>query len=99
MRTALTRFLSLSLRLKVLSAVALACAVALLIGVLSLTRLAALEQRSRDIDRQALVPSMQLAEIRRAFLQTRVDALADELLPKTGAQDTTHQAYLADVDP
>jgi methyl-accepting chemotaxis protein len=72
--------------------------VAVLIGLLGLTRLAALEQRSQDIQGQALVPSMQLAEIRRAFLQTRVDALADELLPKTGAQDTAHQAYLADVD-
>jgi methyl-accepting chemotaxis protein len=97
-RFTLTRFLSLPLRVKVLSAVALSCAVALLIGVLGLSRLAALEQRSRDIDSQALVPSMQLAEIRRAFLQTRVDALADELLPKTGAEDTAHQAYLADVD-
>ena len=98
MRNALTRFSSLPLRVKVLSAVVLSCAVALLIGVLGLTRLAALEQRSQDIEHQALVPSMQLAGIRQAFLQTRVDALADELLPKTGAQDTAHQAYLADVD-
>jgi methyl-accepting chemotaxis protein len=97
-RNTLTRFSSLPLRVKVLSAVALSCAVALLIGVLGLTRLAALEQRSQDIEGQALVPSLQLAEIRQAFLQTRVDALADELLLKTGAQDTAHQAYLADVD-
>src|SRR5919202_4464458 len=97
-RNTLTRFSSLPLRVKVLSAVALSCAVALLVGVLGLTRLAALQQRSQDIESQSLVPSMQLAEIRRAFLQTRVDALADELLPKTGAQDTAHQAYLADVD-
>jgi len=31
------------------------------------------------VEGQALVPSMQLAGIRRAFLQTRIDALADEL--------------------
>ena len=46
----------------------------------------------------ALVPSNQIAEVRRAFLQTRIDALADELLPKTGTEDTAHQAYLADID-
>ena len=44
------------------------------------------------------MPSNQIAEVRRAFLQTRIDALADELLPKAGAEDTAHEAYLADVD-
>jgi hypothetical protein len=47
---------------------------------------------------RALVPSMQLAEIRRASLQTRVDALVDELPREAGAQDAAHQAYLVDVD-
>ncbi len=63
---------------------------ALPIGLVALRELAGLEQRSAEIHSEALVPSMQLAEIRRAYLQTRVDALADELLPK-GPQDVEHQ--------
>ena len=98
MRTSvLYRLLSLPLRAKVLTTVALACLIALLIGVLGLVQLGALQQRAQQIETQALVPSNQIAEIRRAFLQTRIDALADELLPKTGPQDTAHLAYLADV--
>src|SRR5437899_1935529 len=82
--TVMYRLLSLPLRVKVLTAVALACVVALLIGILGLVQLGALQQRSQDIKTDALVPSNQIAEVRRAFLQTRVDALADELLPKSG---------------
>jgi methyl-accepting chemotaxis protein len=95
---ALSRLLSLSLRVKVLTAVGLACCVALLIGVLGLVQLGALEQRTRDMHDDALVPSNQIAEVRRVFLQTRVDSLADELIPKTGTTDTAHEAYLADVE-
>src|SRR3954468_9874906 len=91
------RLLSLPLRVKVLTAVALACLVALRVGVLGLVQLGALQQRSQEIKTQALVPSNQIAEVRRAFLQTRIDALADELLPKSGATDTAHEAYLADI--
>jgi methyl-accepting chemotaxis protein len=76
------RLLSLPLRVKVLTAVALACLVALLVGVLGLVQLGALQQRSQEIKTQALVPSNQIAEVRRAFLQTRIDALADEMLPR-----------------
>src|SRR3954447_9974042 len=96
-RNALSRVLSLPLRVKFLTAVGLACLVALLIGVLGLVQLGALQQRSQDIKTDALVPSNQIAEVRRAFLQTRIDALADELLPKSGATDTAHEAYLADI--
>jgi methyl-accepting chemotaxis protein len=90
------RLLSLSLRVKVLTSVGLACLVALLIGILSLVQLADLEQRSHDVNAEALVPTGQLAEIRRAFLQTRIDALADELIPSADGKE--HEAYLADVD-
>ena len=90
--------LSLPLRVKVLTSVAVACLVALLIGVLSLVQLGDLEQRSQEINTDGLVPSNQIAEVRRAFLQTRIDALADELLPKTGTTDVAHEAYLADVE-
>ncbi len=89
--------LSLPLRAKVLTAVAVACVVALTVGLLALTQLSALAERSEEVHDEALVPSMQLAEVRRAFLQTRVDALADEVLPK-GPEDVEHQAYLADVE-
>jgi methyl-accepting chemotaxis protein len=96
--TALSRLLSLPLRVKFLTAVGLACVVALGIGVLGLVQLGELQQRSEDIKTDALVPSNQIAEVRRAFLQTRIDALADELLPKNGPTDAAHEAYLADID-
>jgi methyl-accepting chemotaxis protein len=92
-----SRLLALPLRVKMLTAVVVACVVALTVGLLALGELAELERRSEEVNSEALVPSMQLAEIRRAYLQTRVDALADELLPK-GPQDVEHQAYLADVE-
>jgi len=91
-----SRLLALPLRVKVLTAVAVACVVALTVGLLALRQLAGVAERAEEVHAEALVPSMQLAEVRRAFLQTRVDALADELLPK-GPQDVEHQAYLADV--
>ncbi len=92
-----SRLLAVSLRVKVLTAVALACVVALTVGLLAIRQLAVAAERAEQVHTEALVPSMQLAEIRRAYLQTRVDALADELLPK-GPQDVEHQAYLADVE-
>ena len=54
--------LSLPLRVKVLTAVGIACLVALLIGVLGLVQLGNLQQRSEDIKTNALVPSNQIAE-------------------------------------
>jgi methyl-accepting chemotaxis protein len=89
--------LSVPLRVKVLTGVTVACLVALLIGVLGLVQLGALQQRSQEIKTNALVPSNQIAEVRRAFLQTRIDALADELLPKSGGVDVAHTAYEADL--
>src|SRR4051794_34441420 len=92
-----TRLLGLPLLVKIIATVAVGCAVAVLVGVISLGQLSALGQRTHEIKADALVPSSQIAEVRRAFLQTRIDALADELLPKSGATDTAHEAYLADV--
>ncbi|SNR76335.1 Four helix bundle sensory module for signal transduction [Blastococcus mobilis] len=66
--------------------------VALVIGIVGLVQLADLDRRSQEVNTEALVPARQLAEVRRAFLQTRVDALADEMLPKTGPEDVAHQA-------
>jgi methyl-accepting chemotaxis protein len=92
------RLLSLPLRVKVLTAVAVACVVALTVGIVSLVQLGALQQRSQDINTNGLVPSNQIAEVRRAFLQTRIDALADELIPKSGGEDVAHIAYTADIE-
>jgi methyl-accepting chemotaxis protein len=94
----LHRLLSLPLRLKVLTAVALACVVALVVGVVGLVQLGALQQRSQEIKTDALVPSNQISEVRRAFLQTRVDALADELLPSDESRAKAHELYLADIE-
>jgi methyl-accepting chemotaxis protein len=96
--TVFHRLLSLPLRVKVLTAVGLACVVALAIGLIGLGQLGALEQRARDIRTDALVPSTQIAEVRRAFLQTRVDALADELMPSADARAKSHDLYLADIE-
>jgi hypothetical protein len=55
--------------------------VALTVGIVGVLQLGALQQRSQEINTDALVPSNQIAEVRGALLQTRIDALADELLP------------------
>jgi methyl-accepting chemotaxis protein len=93
-----SRLLSLRLRVKVLTAVAVACVVALVVGIVSLVQLGNLEQRSADVNAQALVPTGQLAQVRRSFLQARIDALADELMPGASDDGAEHKAYLADVD-
>jgi methyl-accepting chemotaxis protein len=92
------RLLSVPLRAKVLTAVAVALLVAVVVGAVSLAQLGTLAQRSRDVNVQALVPARQLADLRRTFLQTRIDALADELIPGTSDAGPEHAAFLADVD-
>ena len=93
-----SRILSVPIRAKVLAAVAVACVVALLVGVLGLVQLSNLQQRTADVQAQGLVPTGQLAAVRRAFLQTRIDAVADELVPGASDQGPEHTAFLADVD-
>jgi methyl-accepting chemotaxis protein len=95
-RTALSRLLSLPLRAKLLTTVGVACVVALVIGVVGLAQLGALDQRSQDIKTHALGPTDEMAQVRRTFLQTRIDSLADELIPDTTGAE--HNAFLADVD-
>ena len=97
-RTALSPLLSLPLRVKILAAVGLACVVALLIGVLGLVQLGQLQQRTADVQAQGMTPVTQLAQVRRAFLQTRIDAVADELVPGASDQGPEHAAFLTDVD-
>ena len=96
-RSVPSRLLALSLRVKVLMAVAAACVVALTVGIVGVLQLGALQQRSQEINTDALVPSNQIAEVRRAFLQARIDALADELLPDAAAAAKAHELYVADI--
>src|ERR687885_272919 len=93
-----SRLLSVPIRLKVLAAVAVACVVAVTVGMVGLAQLSDLQQRSADVQAQGLVPTGQMASIRRAFLQTRIDALADELIPGTSDNGPEHAAFLTDVD-
>jgi methyl-accepting chemotaxis protein len=94
----LRHLLSLPLRVKILTAVGLACVVALVVGVVGLVQLAGLAERAQQIHSEALVPTGQLAEVRRAFLQTRIDAVADELMPGSSDAGAEHKAFLADVE-
>ena len=56
-RSVPSRLLALSLRVKVLMAVAAACVVALTVGIVGVLQLGALQQRSQEINTDALVPS------------------------------------------
>jgi methyl-accepting chemotaxis protein len=76
--------------------VGVACVVALVIGVVGLAQLGALQQRSQDINTRALAPTDEMAQIRRTFLQTRIDSLADELIADPSGAE--HTAFLGDVD-
>lgn len=87
---------SLPLRTKLLATVAVAGTVGLTVGLVGVDQLGTLAQRSHEINAHALVPVSELAEIRRNFLQTRLDGLADEVVPSQGGAE--HTAYLADVD-
>ena len=93
-----SRLLSVPIRIKVLTAVALACVVAAVVGVVGLVQLSHLQQRAADVQAQGLVPTGQMAAIRRAFLQTRIDAVADELIPGASDAGPEHKAFQTDVD-
>jgi methyl-accepting chemotaxis protein len=85
-----------SIRVKILSAVLVGVLSAGLAGAFAFQSLAALNHGIQEIRTDAMLPREQLAELRRAILQTRIDALADELLAKSDA-DAEHVAYLKDL--
>jgi methyl-accepting chemotaxis protein len=83
----------LGIQAKVFGVALVAVGVAALIGLIAIARLQQLDGRVEDVKRHGLVPVSQLAEVRRAVLQTRIDALAEALL----GSDVEHAAYLADI--
>jgi methyl-accepting chemotaxis protein len=78
---------------KILGVELVAVLLATLIGIVAIVRFGQLDARVEDVQKHGLVPVAQLADVRRAVLQTRIDALADAML-KTDAE---HTAYLTDV--
>jgi methyl-accepting chemotaxis protein len=85
-----------SIRTKILAAVLLGVLSSVLVGAFAIDSLAALNAGTQRVRTDAMVPREQLSELRRAILQTRIDALADELLATSDA-DAEHQAYVKDL--
>jgi methyl-accepting chemotaxis protein len=85
-----------SIRTKILTAVLLGVLSAVFVGGMAVHSLGSLNAGTQQVRTDAMVPREQLAELRRAFLQTRLDALADEMIATSDA-DAEHQAYLKDL--
>ena len=85
-----------SIRTKILAAVLLGVLSSVLVGGFAIQGLGDLNRNTQLVRTQAMLPREQLAEIRRAVLQTRIDALADEMLASSDT-DAEHQAYLKDL--
>jgi methyl-accepting chemotaxis protein len=85
------------LAVKIGLAVGAALLTAFVVGGLALVRVNDLESQSQSIRDHGLAPVQATETLRRAFLQTRIDALADELLASSD-DDTEHAAFLSDVD-
>ena len=81
-----------------ISAVALiACLGMLVIAAASLSHLSQMRDSARAMNDRAVVPLTALDQVRRAYLQTRIDALADEWVGGSDA-GAEHRAYLADAE-
>jgi methyl-accepting chemotaxis protein len=87
-------FTNRGLRFKILVAILVVGAAGGLVGIVSIVEFGRLNNRVTEISEHGVVPVEQLAAVRRAVLQTRIDALADEYL----GTDEEHRAYLADLD-
>ncbi|WP_121254650.1 methyl-accepting chemotaxis protein [Nocardioides ferulae] len=88
-------FDDLRLRSKVLLVAALGLLLAGGIGGVSVMQMGKLADEAAAIEREGLEPIAHIGLVRQAFLQTRVDALADEMATEEGP---AHEAYLADVE-
>jgi len=82
------------IRTKLFVVAALGLVLAIGVGLLSLTRMSGIAGDAENIRSRGLEPVAQVNLVRRAFLQTRVDALADEMQPLDGPE---HEAFLTDV--
>ncbi|HEX2894304.1 MAG TPA: methyl-accepting chemotaxis protein [Marmoricola sp.] len=84
-----------SVRTKILSGVIAACLGMTVITWVAISGLSSLHAGQERMQAEAVVPLTKFDEVRRAYLQTRVDALADEFVADTNGVE--HTAYLADV--
>jgi methyl-accepting chemotaxis protein len=85
-----------SVAVKVLAAVTAACLGILVITFTATVHLGTLRDSARGMNTRAVAPMKALDEVRRAYLQTRIDALADELLA-TSDSSVEHRAFLTDA--
>jgi methyl-accepting chemotaxis protein len=83
------------LRTKVLAVSLIGIVLAGTIGQLAVNEMGKIADEAAAIETEGLEPVGYVNSVRRAFLQTRVDALADELQAEDGP---AHDAYLADVE-
>jgi len=81
---------------KILAAVAAGCLGMLAISVVAVTHLGDLRDSGRSMNTDAVGPMQALDQVRRAYLQTRIDALADEWVSSV-PDGPEHQAYLTDL--
>ena len=85
----------LPVRIRILAGVVVACLGMALVAAIGLTQMAHLRTGEQVLNTQAVAPSVRLDELRRAYLQTRIDALADEWIADTNGVE--HAAFLADI--
>lgn len=79
---------------KILAVAALGVVLAAGIGQLAMAELASVEDSAQRINTHGVTPTSEMAEIRRNFLQARIDSLADQINPSEGPE---HEAFLTDI--
>jgi methyl-accepting chemotaxis protein len=89
-------FADRSLTTKLLASVLVACLTTGVVLAVALARMATLRDSAKQIQTEAITPILNINEIRRAYLQSRVDSLADQTLA-TDASSAEHQAWLKDI--
>ncbi len=94
--TLISRLANLPVWVKIASGVVAACVGMTVIAGVAIMHMAELRDGQQTIEKSAVEPLVRFDEVRRAYLQTRIDALADEWL--AASNGTEHTAYLADVD-
>jgi len=83
------------LRTKVLAVSMIGIVLAGTVGQLAIVEMGKIADEAAGIETEGLKPIGNANAVREAFLQTRIDALADELQATDGP---AHDAYLADID-
>ncbi|GAA1807489.1 methyl-accepting chemotaxis protein [Planosporangium flavigriseum] len=89
-------FADRSLTTKLLASVLVACLTTGVVLAVALVRMASLRDSAQQIQTQAITPMLHITEIRRAYLQARIDSLADQTLA-ADASSAEHQAWLKDI--